>query len=328
MKKFSLITILICFLLLPIIFSDAQEYYKCKDASGNIFLSNTHIPENCSDAKTTRHGSINNQNQIYYSQNIYTPAKTARVQVVRINDGDTIEVNFNGRAEKVRYIGIDTPEYNQEYGKEAIKLNEKLVGNTVELEFDVQERDKYGRLLAYIWKNEKLINETLVRKGLALIATYPPNVKYVERFQKAQEYARNNREGFWAKGGLSQTPYEYRKGINPNSNQSYKNIYKEASKDRDIISWQDAHKYYNQYKTVEGNVATTYNSGKAIFLNFHPDWKIHFTAVIFSSNTKKFSHPPEDYYRGKKVIVTGTITEYRGKPQIIVSDPGQIKITE
>lgn len=95
-----------------------------------------------------------------------------------------------------------------------------------------------------------------------------------------------------------------------------------------IIQWNEAHKHYGQYVTVEGTIVNTYNSGKACFLNFHKDHKKHFTAVIFMSDYSKFPASPEDYYYGKKVQVTGTIKEYKGKPEIILEKPSQIKIIE
>ena len=94
----------------------------------------------------------------------------------------------------------------------------------------------------------------------------------------------------------------------------------------EVVSWENAHKYYGQYVTVEGQIVDTHNSGKACFLNFHPDWKKHFTAVIFSFAFPKFPPHPEKFYEGKKVRVTGKVKEYQGKPEIILEDPSQIKI--
>lgn len=93
-----------------------------------------------------------------------------------------------------------------------------------------------------------------------------------------------------------------------------------------IIQWNEAHNYYGRHVTVEGKIVSTYNSGKACFLNFHPDYKKYFTAVIFKSAFHRFSPNPEDFYYGKRVQVTGTIKEYNGKPEIILNDPSQIKI--
>jgi DNA/RNA endonuclease YhcR with UshA esterase domain len=93
-----------------------------------------------------------------------------------------------------------------------------------------------------------------------------------------------------------------------------------------VISWQDAGKHYGKYTTVEGTIVVTHNSGKACFLNFHPDYKRYFTAVIFASAFSRFPVNPENYYYGKKVRVSGNIKEYEGKPEIILNDPSQIEI--
>jgi len=93
-----------------------------------------------------------------------------------------------------------------------------------------------------------------------------------------------------------------------------------------VISWRDAAKHYGEYATVEGTIVATHNSGKACFLNFHPDYKRYFTAVIFASAFPRFPANPENYYYGKKVRVSGYIKEYKGKPEIILNDPSQIEI--
>ncbi|MBU4304504.1 MAG: hypothetical protein KJ893_02595 [Candidatus Omnitrophica bacterium] len=93
-----------------------------------------------------------------------------------------------------------------------------------------------------------------------------------------------------------------------------------------IISWQDAAKHYGEYSTVEGTIVATHNSGKACFLNFHPDYKRYFTAVIFASAFSLFPANPENYYYGKKFRVSGNIKEYKGKPEVILNDPSQIEI--
>lgn len=125
-------------------------------------------------------------------------------RVIRVIDGDTIEIEYRGRRERLRYIGIDTPETVhprrgvEPYGLAADRANRRLVeGETVRLEFDVQTRDRYGRLLSYVWVDSIFVNEWLVRNGYAQIATYPPNVRYVERFREAQRRAREEGRGLW-----------------------------------------------------------------------------------------------------------------------------------
>ncbi|MBU6431301.1 MAG: thermonuclease family protein [Patescibacteria group bacterium] len=121
--------------------------------------------------------------------------------VKRAIDGDTIELEGG---ERVRYIGIDTPETVdprkpvQCFGKEAARANRELVeGKLVRLEKDVSDKDKYGRLLRYVYQGEKFINLELVEKGYAYAYTYPPDVKKSKIFIKEQEKARQNRLGLW-----------------------------------------------------------------------------------------------------------------------------------
>ena len=93
-----------------------------------------------------------------------------------------------------------------------------------------------------------------------------------------------------------------------------------------IIDWQYADHYYGQEVIIQGTIVDTYNSGKACFLNFHKDWKQHFSAVIFAEDFYKFPKNPEAYYLGKKVRIRGIVEEYEGKPEIIVEYPSQIEI--
>lgn len=110
--------------------------------------------------------------------------------VLRVVDGDTFVVNYNGVEEYVRLIGVDTPESvhpdsekNTEAGILASDYTKaRLEGKQVELEFDVQQRDMYGRLLAYVYVDGVMYNKTLLEDGVANLATYPPNVKYVDDF--------------------------------------------------------------------------------------------------------------------------------------------------
>lgn len=95
-----------------------------------------------------------------------------------------------------------------------------------------------------------------------------------------------------------------------------------------IISYEQADKYINQLVTVEGKIVRTYNSGKACFLNFNPDYRHYLSLVIFASDFSKFPAQPEKYYLNKKVRVRGRIKLYQGRPEIILSSPSQIVILE
>lgn len=139
--------------------------------------------------------------------------KYEQVKVVEHVDGDTVYIKLpKGQTEKVRFIGINTPESttrHEPYGEEAAKYTKsKLLGEIVYVEKDVSNRDQYGRLLRYIWleppekvtENEirsKMFNAILVLEGYAQAATYPPDVKYADYFKKFQREARKKGKGLW-----------------------------------------------------------------------------------------------------------------------------------
>ena len=135
--------------------------------------------------------------------------------VERCVDGDTLKL-VGG--ERVRLIGMDTPEMHESeklyrdsrksgqdietikaLGRRAAEVTKKLCeGKRVRLEFDVDKRDKYGRLLAYVYLEDgTFVNAEIVKQGYASLLTYPPNVRYVELFQKLYKEARDARRGLW-----------------------------------------------------------------------------------------------------------------------------------
>ena len=129
-------------------------------------------------------------------------------EVSKISDGDTFYVKTeNSEKFKIRLIGIDAPEsYNvgtkvrkEYFGKEAkIYLTNLLKNKKVKLTFDIQKTDRYGRILAYAYlENGVFLNRYLVENGYAVVATFPPNVKFVEVFTKAEKSARNKKLGLW-----------------------------------------------------------------------------------------------------------------------------------
>ena len=125
------------------------------------------------------------------------------VLVSRVVDGDTIEVQLDGTTD-IRLIGVDTPETVHPtepvgcFGPAATNFTKhKLEGHRVRLEYDVERTDLYGRTLAYVFADGLLFNETLVARGYAQVTTYPPNVKYENRFLDAQRSARGADRGFW-----------------------------------------------------------------------------------------------------------------------------------
>ncbi len=131
-----------------------------------------------------------------------------RATVSRVIDGDTIELETG---EKVRYIGVDTPETKhpskpvQCFGREAAQKNKELVeGKEILLEKDVSETDRYGRLLRYIYlpnpeaTDEAIfVNELLIEQGYGQVITYPPDVKYHPLLLQAQQQAQTEEKGLW-----------------------------------------------------------------------------------------------------------------------------------
>jgi micrococcal nuclease len=133
----------------------------------------------------------------------YRTASEGWVKVARAVDGDTLELEGG---EKVRYIGVNTPETvkpnapTECFGKEASARNKELVeGKAVRLEKDVSDRDRYGRLLRFVYLEDgTFVNDYLVREGYAYASTFPPDVKLADRFRQAQAEARENKRGLWA----------------------------------------------------------------------------------------------------------------------------------
>jgi micrococcal nuclease len=127
--------------------------------------------------------------------------------VVRVVDGDTIHVQVDGRREKVRYIGVDTPESVkpdtpvQCFAKKASAFNDRLVaGERVRLVRDAEARDRYGRLLAYVYRARDglFVNAALVRRGYALTLTIPPNVAHADEFRRLAASAHRKGRGLWS----------------------------------------------------------------------------------------------------------------------------------
>lgn len=144
--------------------------------------------------------------------------------VLQWSDGDTVRVRLHtGHTQRVRLIGIDAPEASASprarnqarrlhvpvseivrLGLQAMAYAERLAppGTSILLELDLEHRDRYGRLLAYVWTQDtRMVNEEMLRSGWALLLTVPPNVRYVERLRAAQRDAIEHRRGLWAGGG-------------------------------------------------------------------------------------------------------------------------------
>lgn len=132
------------------------------------------------------------------------PGGSAEADVERVVDGDTIEVYLDGHEEDVRYIGIDTPESVKPdspvecFGPEASERNHELVdGRRVRLVFDRERRDVYGRLLAYVYVGDELINAELLRGGYAQTLEIEPNTSHAQQFREIESDAAAAGRGLW-----------------------------------------------------------------------------------------------------------------------------------
>jgi micrococcal nuclease len=143
------------------------------------------------------------------------PEQETRLYVNRAVDGDTLNLS---NSERVRLIGVDTPEHHfsdklmrdarrsqkdiktvQELGKRSTAFTRKLcVGKKVSLEFDVTKRDRFGRLLAYVYLDDgTFVNARILEEGYGQVMTIPPNVKYAELFLRLEREARDSKKGLW-----------------------------------------------------------------------------------------------------------------------------------
>jgi micrococcal nuclease len=137
-------------------------------------------------------------------------------RVIAVNDGDTVTIKMASKEHRCRLIGIDAPEMEQEpWGERAREHLRKIVKDAqwrVFVETDIVKRDKYERLLVYLWTEDgMMINERMILEGNAVLFTVQPNSKYADRFSKAQRVAREKRLGIWASDGLKERPLDYRK---------------------------------------------------------------------------------------------------------------------
>lgn len=232
MKK--LIHLFLCSLFL-VLFSgcgtsnEAVELNDQKD--GDLVEEVENLEENNANDRTG--SSVSNNNETIESEGsgvlgstgesnekVESTSNLIQAPVVSVVDGDTIKVKIGQNTETVRFLLVDTPETShpqlgkQPFGEEAKEfVKELLEGKTVELEKDVSERDKYGRLLMYVYINGKSVQEELLKNGLARVAyVYAPNTKYIDQYYEIQKEAQQKAIGIW-----SVENYATDKGFNPDA---------------------------------------------------------------------------------------------------------------
>lgn len=198
-------SILSLIVIIPIILSGCSNSEVSKEKRNNpttsnsksseVYVKETH--ETKSPSPSEEVPKIKNPNK-----------KLLSATIAKNVDGDTVDINLNGKIEKVRMLCVDTPETHhprlgvQPFGPEASDYTKKIlsVGTKVEIEPGIGEgRDKYGRLLAYIYVDGKMFNEMLLEQGLARVAyIYAPNTQYVDEFYAIQKKAQKKGVGIWS----------------------------------------------------------------------------------------------------------------------------------
>lgn len=227
--------------------------------------------------------------------------------VIDIIDGDTVvAVTEEGEKEIVRYLLIDTPELHhpsrgeEELGREAKAFNASLVaGRKVRFELDAEKRDRYGRLLAYAWieekGEEKMVNEMLVEEGLALPYFIPPNGKYLDRISEAAKRAKVRNVGLWK--------IARKRVYTPD--QVYSALPYIAGR----------------YITLVMRVEEAKKSGSRWLLY---ERKSRCQLVIYDNNEHLLG--AKDFIVGRKIRAIGKITASHNGAEMIISDTSQIEI--
>lgn len=219
--------------------------------------------------------------------------------VKRVIDGDTIVVEPD---ERIRYVGIDTPETGEPFSEEAMEFQKKVVlGSRVRIATCEQEpRDDYGRTLAFVLKGNLDVGEQLLRQGLARTLFLGPCGRAVaKRYRTLERGAFLSGLGIWS----MQNPRR--------------------------VDHRDAARYIGLLMSVTGKVVNVHAGPKAFHLNFGKDFKSDFTAVIFRKDLSRLLEEglePVTAYEGQWVEVTGILKEYNG-PEILVESADQLVLS-
>jgi len=252
----------------------------------------------------------------------YEPAaELMEALVIEVIDGDTIRVKLGWMEEEVRYIGIDAPEDEECYWLEATECNKNLLSWSkkdnedirVWLEGDIEKKDKYGRLLGYVYldpEGTSMVNEELLLQGYAFLQTISPNYKYRQTFKELAKEAWQKKKGLWSACRI------------------------EEILDSDEVE-DNIERYLGKVVTVQYEVASIGITKGIVFLNSREDYKGHFTVVIYSDElAADFPQSDIDISSLKRRVlrVTGRLELYEAKdyeqPEIIVEAPWQIELME
>lgn len=243
------------------------------------------------------------QGKRHYSDKAHDNAKVLKVEagtayyrVEKVFDGDTILLS-NGQ--KVRFLGINTPEVAgrnkaEEAGGAQAKawLKQLLEHKKVTLQGDVEKQDKYQRTLAYVFTEDKLhVNLELVKRGLAAVNIYPPNLKYVDVLLAAQQSAEQAGLGLWAYQEYAPQPFQ---SLNEDN--------------------------YHGWKRVTGRIRAVKHTAKNSYLQFSDN------VAVQVENQFAGLFPPLESYVGKSVEARGWVHKSRDRFALLARHPGEIKL--
>ena len=283
-------------ILLPI----QKDYYLVNgqrvptEISGEIKNDRTFVPVRLIAELFDRNvGWDNNTKTVLINDTGQTPAPVVKstntfeeAKVLRVVDGDTIEIDRGKGKEKVRFVLVNTPETvhpkkgAEFYGKEASNFTKsQLTDKTVYLQKDTSDTDRYGRLLRYIWierpssdnpSNEeiksKCFNAILLAGGYANVSTFPPDVKYVDLFRKIERQARDGNVGLWSQSfeinNGNKVPFEIDNGNEVSNKNSNKVVNKKQNKPVQTSGQTiNANPKDKAYKYANGMIIANKNSG-------------------------------------------------------------------
>jgi micrococcal nuclease len=185
----------------------------------------------------------------YFVYTGFPPSDSEEFEVAQIIDGDTIKLESG---QKVRLIGINTPESGHPYYEEATEKLKTLIGNSkVTLKKDVENKDQYGRLLRYIYVNDTFVNLEIVKAGLATAYEFEPNVKHSREFEEAESQARTEQIGIWAPSSytllITHLNYDAEGNDNDNLNGEYIVFTNEGNSTLDLTGWLVLDESNNEY---------------------------------------------------------------------------------
>ncbi|WP_052137771.1 thermonuclease family protein [Heyndrickxia ginsengihumi] len=260
------------------------------------------------DTTTKANATANNDDtKKEASSKANTPSNQHVVTLVQTVDGDTIKVNYNGKVETVRYLLVDTPEEKkpgtcvQPYAVSAYNENKKLVNSgklSLEFETNGDKRDKYGRLLAYVFVDGKSVQEELLKEGYARVAyIYNPPYKYLSKYQSDEKIAKNKHLNIWSQSGFVTD-----KGFNGCAAGSSNNS--TTSTDTNKSTTTNTSSNTNQASTGSGASTSNASGNSNAFQNTPSDDKESNLSckgkIKGNANTKIYHEPGDAYYNRTK----------------------------